>query len=179
VADVDLVADMDEVSANSIGTDNTEKERNDGDYVDGSAEDDITDDASKEKEPKSNKKKRPLSLAGNRKKTKVHSAVELLTNLSSAVEKAASQKADAKALEMEVKVKELAASNSRAEAEAKLKSRELDMMEKKMDLETKKAAVELNILMLQEKEQLLLTRKRLIDAGVAISEVDAILPIEK
>jgi hypothetical protein len=33
--------------------------------------------------------------------------------------------------------------------------------------------------MLQEKEQLLLTRKRLIDAGVAISEVDAILPIEK
>ena len=80
---------------------------------------------------------------------------------------------------MEVKVKELAASNSRAEAEAKLKSRELDMMEKKMDLETKKAAVELNILMLQEKEQLLLTRKRLIDAGVAISEVDAFLPLEK
>jgi hypothetical protein len=132
VDDVDLVADIDDDDAISIGTDNTEKERNDGDYVDGSAEDDVTDDASKEKEPKNNKKKRPLSLAGNRKKTKVHPAVELLTNLSSAVEKAASQKADAKALEMEVKVKELAASNSTAEAEAKLKSRELDMMEKKL-----------------------------------------------
>jgi hypothetical protein len=77
---------------------------------------------------------------------------------------------------MQVKVKGLAASNVRAEAEAKLKSKELDILGKKMDLETKKAAVELNILVLQEKEQLLLTRKRLIDAGVPIEEVDATLP---
>jgi hypothetical protein len=43
----------------------------------------------------------------------------------------------------------------------------------------KNAAVELNLLMLQEKEQLLLTRKRLLDATVSISEIDAILPIDK
>jgi hypothetical protein len=47
-----------------------------------------------------------------------------------------------------------------------------------MELETRKAAVELNILMLQEKEQLLLTRKRLIDAGMPIEEVGATLPIK-
>jgi hypothetical protein len=62
----------------------------------------------------------------------------------------------------------LAASNVRAEAEVQSKSRELDLMEqnieietKKAELDTKKAEVELNILRLQEKEQLLLTRKRL------------------
>ena len=80
---------------------------------------------------------------------------------------------------MEVKAKELAASKARAEAEAMLKSRELDMMEKKMELENKKTNVELNILMLQEKEQLLLTRKRLMDAGVAMAEIDSILPVQK
>jgi hypothetical protein len=47
-----------------------------------------------------------------------------------------------------------------------------------MDLETRKAAVELNILVLQEKEQLLLTRKRLLDASVPIEEIDATLPIK-
>jgi hypothetical protein len=51
---------------------------------------------------------------------------------------------------------------SRAEAKVKIKSRELDLMErkieidtKKAELDTKKAEVELNILRLQEKEQLL------------------------
>ncbi len=114
-----------------------------------------------------------------KKGPKVHPAVELLSSLSSAVEKAASQKAETRVLEMEVKAKELAASKARAEAEAMLKSRELDMMEKKMELENKKTNVELNILMLQEKEQLLLTRKRLMDAGVALAEIDSILPVNK
>ncbi len=59
------------------------------------------------------KKRRPLSLAdAPKKKAKLHPAVELLSTLSTAVEKAASQKAQAKVLE-------LAASNSRTEAEAK------------------------------------------------------------
>jgi hypothetical protein len=71
------------------------------------------------------KKRRPLSLAdAPQKKAKLHPAVELLSTLSTAVEKAASQKAQAKVLE-------LAASNSRTEAEAKWKSRELDILEKK------------------------------------------------
>jgi hypothetical protein len=52
-------------------------------------------------------------------------------------------------------------------------------LEKKNEMESKKAAVELNLLMLQEKEQLLLTRKRLLDAGVSSSEIDAILQIKK
>jgi hypothetical protein len=57
---------------------------------------------------------------------KVHPAVELLSNLSSAiaVEKAASQKVETRVLEMEVKAKALVASNARAEADAMLKSRE-------------------------------------------------------
>jgi hypothetical protein len=61
----------------------------------------------------------------------MHPAVELLSNLSTAVEKAASQKADKLAHELEVKAKELAVSKSRAETDAMLKSRELDMMGKK------------------------------------------------
>jgi hypothetical protein len=48
-----------------------------------------------------------------------------------------------------------------------------------MELENKKRAVELNMLILQEKEQLLLTRKRLMDAGVAMAENDSILPVQK
>jgi hypothetical protein len=44
-------------------------------------------------------------------------------------------------------------------------------------MDSKKAAVELNLLMIQEKEQLFLTRKRLIDAGVSIVEIDKILPL--
>ncbi len=97
----------------------------------------------------------------------------------SAVEKAASQKAESKVLEMEVKAKELAASNARAEADVKLKSRELDMIEKNWNWRTKKTTVELNMLILQEKEQLLFTRKRLMDAGVAMAEIDSIPPVNK
>jgi hypothetical protein len=78
-----------------------------------------------------------------------------------------------------VKAKELAISKSRAETDAMLKSRELDMMGKKIELENEKIAVEVNMLKLQEKEQLLLTRKRLMDAGVAIAEIDSILPAKK
>jgi hypothetical protein len=37
--------------------------------------------------------------------------------------------------------------------------------------------VELNILRLQEKEQLLLARKQLLDAGVPQADIDATLPI--
>jgi hypothetical protein len=51
------------------------------------------------------------------------------------------------------------------------------MMEKKNEMESKKAAVQLNLLMIQEKEQLLLTRKRLMDAGISIMEIDKILPL--
>jgi hypothetical protein len=127
---------------------------------------------------RNNKKKSPLSLT-KKKTTKMHPAVELLSNLSTAVEKAASQKADKVALELEVKAKELAFSKSRAETDAMLKSRELDMMEKKIELENEKIAVEVNMLKLQEKEQLLLTRKRLMDAGVAMAEIDSILPVKK
>jgi hypothetical protein len=82
------------------------------------------------------KKKRPLSLT-KKKPTKMHPAVELLSNLSTAMEKAASQKADKLALELEVKAKELAVSKSRAETDAMLKSRELDMMKKKSNREQK------------------------------------------
>jgi hypothetical protein len=50
---------------------------------------------------------------------------------------------------------------------------------KEMKLENKKTTVELSRLMLQEKEQLLLTRKRLLDAGASVEEIDSILPIQK
>jgi hypothetical protein len=49
----------------------------------------------------------------------------------------------------------------------------------KMELENKKNNSGTNMLMLQEKEQLLLTRKRLMDAGVALAEIDSILPVHK
>ena len=62
-----------------------------------------------------------------------------------------------------------------AEEEALLKKRELDIMEKKVEQEVKKSAVELNMLEIQQKEQLLLTRKRLVDAGVAQDEIDKLL----
>ncbi len=52
------------------------------------------------------------------------------------------------------------------------------VLEKKMDVETKKAEVELSMLQLQQKEQLLLAWKRLLDAGVSVSEVDLMLPIK-
>ncbi len=48
-----------------------------------------------------------------------------------------------------------------------------------MELENKKNNSGTNMLMLQEKEQLLLTRKRLMDAGVALAEIDSILPVHK
>jgi len=50
-------------------------------------------------------------------------------------------------------------------------------MEKKVEQEVKKSAVELNMLEIQQKEQLLLTRKRLVDAGVAQDEIDKLLPL--
>ena len=119
-----------------------------------------TDDVKDVNEAAGARKKRPLTLGKNtQNKTKQHPAVKLLSSLRTAVEKASSQKAEAKA-------SELAALNVRAEAKVKIMSRELDLMEqkkkietKKAELDTKKAEVELNILRLQEKEQLLLTRK--------------------
>jgi len=104
------------------------------------------------------------------KKTKLHPAVKLLSTLSTAVDKASSHKAGAKALE-------LAALNVRAEAKVKIKSRELDLTEWKMEIDTKKAELELNILRLQEKEQLLLTRKQLLDASVSLEKINTMLPI--
>ena len=47
-----------------------------------------------------------------------------------------------------------------------------------MEIDTKKAELELNILRLQEKEQLLLTRKRLLDAGVSLEEINYMFPIQ-
>jgi hypothetical protein len=72
-----------------------------------------------------------------KKAPKVHPSVELLSSLSTAVEKSVSQNAETGVLEMEVKAKELAASKARAEAENMLKSRELDMIEKKWNWRTK------------------------------------------
>ena len=125
-----------------------------------------TDDVKDVNEAAGARKKRPLTLGKNtQNKTKQHPAVKLLSSLRTAVEKASSQKAEAKALE--------------------LASRELDLMEqkieietKKAELDTKKAEVELNILRLQEKEQLLLTRKRLLDAGVSLEEINCMFPIQ-
>jgi hypothetical protein len=84
-------------------------------------------DANDEQPVRKPQKKRPISLVETQKMgEKQHPAVELLHNLSSAVEKSANQKAEAKALEMEVKLKELAASSLRAESEANFRSKELD-----------------------------------------------------
>ena len=94
------------------------------------------------------------------------------------MEKAATERAKMKSRELQARSKEMEAANLRAEAEAKLKERELAALEKKMDVETKKAEVELSMLQLQQKEQLLLARKRLLDAGVSVSEVDLMLPIK-
>jgi len=117
-ADVDFVADLDMNSVATLDSFQT--------TVELLMEE--KDDA--EEAPK--KVKRPISLAeGARKKKKVHPAVELIGNLSAAVEKSASQK-------KEYKLQELAALNVRAEAESKIKSRELDIMEKKMEMDTKK-----------------------------------------
>jgi hypothetical protein len=46
-----------------------------------------------------------------------------------------------------------------------------------MEIDTKKAELELNILRLQEKEQLLLTRKQLLDASVSLEKINTMLPI--
>ena len=64
-----------------------------------------------------------------------------------------------------------------ASAEVKLKERELAMNEKKIELEVWKSTIKCAMLEQQQKEQLLLTRKRLVDAGVNIDEIDAILPL--
>ncbi len=80
---------------------------------------------------RSKKKKRPLSLVDEspvKKKTKIHPAVEILGNLSSAVTEAAAKKAEAK-------TKELAERKEIATAEAKLKEREINILERKVELE--------------------------------------------
>jgi hypothetical protein len=46
-----------------------------------------------------------------------------------------------------------------------------------MEVDTKKAEVELNMLQLQEKEELLLTRKWLLDASVSQEEINDMFPI--
>jgi hypothetical protein len=66
-----------------------------------------------------------------------------------------------------------------AAAEVKLKERELAMNEKQVELEVQKSTIECAMLEQQQKEQLLLTRKRLLDAGVNVEEIDAILPLNK
>jgi len=107
-----------------------------------------------------------------KKKVKIHPAVEILNNLSCAVTEAANRKVEAKS-------KELAEKKEIAAQEARLKERELVMNEKKVNLEVQKSTIECEMLELQQKEQLLLTRKRLVDAGVNIDEIDAILPLNK
>ena len=161
-----------------------EDDPNDEDYVEGdesNAEEECNNENVEASDTAENgKKKRPISLAEHKtkKKAKTHPALELMSSLSTAVEKAASERAQMKSRELQARSKEMEAANLRAEAEAKLKERELAALEKKMDVETKKAEVELSMLQLQQKEQLLLARKRLLDAGVSISEVDLMLPIK-
>jgi hypothetical protein len=46
-----------------------------------------------------------------------------------------------------------------------------------VEQEVKKSTIELTMLELQQKEQLLLTRKWLVDAGVAQDEIDKLLPL--
>ncbi len=107
-----------------------------------------------------------------KKKTKIHPAVEILGNLSSAVTEAAAKKAEAK-------TKELAERKEIATAEAKLKEREINILERKVELEVRKSTIECDMLDIQQKEQLLLTGKRLADAGVSIDKINAILPLNK
>ncbi len=118
-------------------------------------------------------------MAGNnnKKKTKTHPELDLMTTLCSAVEKVALERAEAKSKEFQVWSKELEAANKKAEADTKLKERELAAIEKKIDVETKKSRGELSKLYVQQKEQLLLARKRLLDTGVPVSEVDLMLPL--
>ena len=155
-------------SAVTTSDDNNDDATDAADDEEASVEDEADDD---EPAKKQQKKKRPLSLANTTQKTaKLHPATELLNSLSSAVEKAAIEK-------MQVKKEELAEKKKIAEEEVLLKKRELDLMEKKVEQEVKKSAVELNMLEIQQKEQLLLTRKRLVDAGVAQDEIDKLLPL--
>lgn len=66
-----------------------------------------------------------------KKKAKSHPALELMSSLSMAVEKAATETAQMKSIELQAKSKEMEVANIRAEAEAKLKERELTALEKK------------------------------------------------
>jgi hypothetical protein len=50
-------------------------------------------------------------------------------------------------------------------------------LERKVELEAQKNAIECDMLDIQQKEQLLLIRKRLVDAGVSMEEINAILTI--
>ncbi len=98
------------------------------------------------------KKKRPISLAEKEKKeSKVYPALELMSSLSTAVEKAATERAQMKSRELQERSKEMEVANLRAEAEVKLKERELAALEKKVDVEKNKAEVELSMLKLQQK----------------------------
>jgi len=156
---------------------------NDEDYVEGdesNGEEENNENVEVSDTAENGKKKRPISLAEHKtkKKAKSHPVLELMSSPSTAVEKAATERAQIKSRELQARSKEMEAANLRAEAEAKLKERELAALEKKMDVETKKAEVELSMLQLQQKEQLLLARKRLLDAGVSVSEVDLMLPIK-
>jgi hypothetical protein len=123
-----------------------------------------------------NKKKKrllsPVDESPVKKKTKIHPAVTILGNLISAVTEAAAKKAEAK-------TKELAERKEIATAEAKLKEREINILERKVELEVQKSTTECDMLDIQQKEQLLLTRKRLVDAGVSMEEINAILHLNK
>jgi hypothetical protein len=102
-------------------------DHNDKDYVDGdegnNVEENITEGAEVSDAADDSKKKRPISLAENenKKRTKTHPALELMTTLSSAVEKAVSERAQAKSKELQVRSKELEAAAQKAEGETKLK----------------------------------------------------------
>lgn len=58
-----------------------------------------------------------------------------------------------------------------------MKSRDLDIMKKKVNQEVEKLKLELTTLEVKEKAELLLTRKQLQDAGVCQAEIDKLLPI--
>ena len=104
-----------------------------------------------EKHQSDSAKKRPLSLRDTKKKVaKLHPATELLNSLNVAVEKANLVKLKAKKDELEELKK-------KSNEDIRLKSRELDIMEKKVDQEVEKAKLEITMLEVQQKAELLLT----------------------
>ncbi len=95
---------------------------NDEDYVDGDKcndeEENINEGAEVSDAAEDSKKKRSISLAENKnkKRTKTHPVLRLVTSLSSAVEKAASERAQAKSKELQDRSKELEAATQKVEA---------------------------------------------------------------